>query len=176
VRLSPARSFSAFVVTLAVLSLARPIHGQTVSVAAGVGQFDVFDKGNGAEGTWELRLAPRRLHSLPRWLPELSPIAGVMATSRGAMYGYAGLRWDLPLSPRWSLAPSCTTGLYYRGTGAGKNLGGALEFRSGLELSHRVGETTRLGVTLYHLSHAGIEGRNPGSESRIFTFSQRIAR
>ena len=145
-------------------------------MAAGVGQFDVFNKGEDAEGTWEIRLAPRRLRFQPRWVPDFMPVAGLMATSRGTLYSYAGLRWDLPLSPSWSLAPSFATGLYYRGKGKGKNLGGALEFRSGIELSHAVSDKTRVGLSLYHLSHAGIGGKNPGSESLILTVTQRLRR
>jgi hypothetical protein len=165
-----------FLAALTTVSFARPAYSQPASVSAGVGQFDILNKGEDAEGTWEIRLATRRFRLQPRWIPDFSPIAGLMATSRGTFYTYAGLRWDLPLAARWSLAPSFATGLYYRGTGAGKNLGGALEFRSGLELSHQVGERTRLGITLYHLSNAGIERKNPGSESLVFTVTQRIAR
>jgi hypothetical protein len=160
----------------AAFAIASPGHGQTYSVAAGFGQFDVRNQSHDAEGTWELRMAPRRLRLQPRWLPDFAPIAGLMATTRGTFYLYAGLRWELPIAQRWSLAPSFATGLYYRGEAAGKNLGGPLEFRSAVELSHQVSAKTRLGLALSHLSHAGLQGNNPGSESLVLTFSQRIAR
>ena len=79
-------------------------------VAASAGQYDVFNKGNGVEVGWELRFAPRRLPFLPDFVPELAPIGGALATSRGSLYAYGGFRFDIPLDQRWTLSPSAAGG------------------------------------------------------------------
>jgi hypothetical protein len=143
-------------------------------IAASAGQFDVFNKGNGVEVGWELRFAPRRLRFLPEFVPELAPIAGAMGTSQGTLYAFGGFRLDVPLDERWMLSPSAMGGFYHRGTrGQGKDLGGPVEFRTGFELSVRLGERSRLGLTLSHLSNGGVFDFNPGSESLVLTWSAR---
>ena len=108
---------------------------------------------------------------LPRAVPELSPTVGAMATAQGSLYVYGGLRFDLRLGEGWQVSPQWAAGIYYH---SGTNdLGGALEFRSGIELSRRLGERSRLGLTLYHLSNAGLYSRNPGTESLLLTYRTR---
>jgi hypothetical protein len=94
-----------------------------------------------------------------------------MATAQGSLYVYGGFRFDLPLGERWLVSPQWAAGLYYYA--GGRDLGGALEFRSGIELSRRLGERSRLGLTLYHLSNAGLYSRNPGTESLLLTYRTR---
>ncbi|HEV8582752.1 MAG TPA: acyloxyacyl hydrolase [Thermoanaerobaculia bacterium] len=142
---------------------------QPVAIGASAGRFSALRGSPGYEVGWELRFAPRRFRWLPRALPELSPTAGAMATAQGSLYVYGGFRWDLPLGEAWSLTPQWATGLYY--WDGGRDLGGALEFRSGIELSRRFGAQSRLGLTLYHLSNAGLYSRNPGTESLVLTYS-----
>ncbi len=154
---------------------ARPAHAEPpIAVSASAGRFSVW-RGPARYATyeagWELRFAPRRLRWLPEWVPPLSPAAGAMATARGALYAYGGFRFDQPLGKEWSVSPQLAAGLYYRD--AGRNLGGALEFRSGIELSRRIGERSRLGLTLYHLSNAGLYNVNPGMESLVLTYTAR---
>ena len=141
-------------------------------VSASSGQFDSLRKPLGYEAGWELRFAPRRFRLLPRWAPDLIPVAGAMASSRGILYSYGGLRVEFPFKERWIFSSGSAAGLYYRGYG--KNLGGALEFRSHLELAYRLPDDARLGLCIYHLSNAGIFDFNPGSESLGVTYSARL--
>ena len=55
--------------------------------------------------------------------------------------------------------------------GDGKNLGGPIEFRSIVEVSHQWPNRRRLALGMYHLSNAGIYDLNPGANSVIVTFS-----
>jgi hypothetical protein len=97
---------------------------------------------------------------------------GVMATQEGSLYGYSGFRFPFELNERWTLTPQLATGLYEEGDGV--DLGGLVEFRSGIELAARVGEGHRLGLMLYHLSNAGLYDSNPGIESVVVTWSWRL--
>jgi lipid A 3-O-deacylase len=143
-----------------------------VAVTASAGPFSILDGGvQRYETGWEVSFAPRPFRWVPRFLQKTNPTLGVMATSRGTLYVYGGFRYDLPLGKSWWLSPQWATGLYYRD--GGRELGGPLEFRSGIELSRRIGERSRLGVMLYHLSNAGIYGYNPGSESLVLTYTAR---
>lgn len=161
--------FAAFVLAAAPLQAGMP-----EVIAASSGQFDVFNKGRGVEAGWELRFAPRRFPPMPRFLPDVIPMTGAMATSRGTLYVYGGFRLEVPLGKRWVVSPHWAAGVYYRDRSEdGKDLGGAIEFRSGLELSYVLSERSRLGLSLYHLSNAGIYDFNPGSESLVLTYSVR---
>jgi hypothetical protein len=151
---------------------AEPSFGwQPAAVATSGGVFGIWDDRGIVEAGWEARFAPRRFRWLPRWVPDPVPVAGVMASSRGSLYGYAGFRWEIPLGGGWEVSPQWAAGLYYRD--AGFDLGGALEFRSGIELTRRIGERHRIGLVLYHLSNAGLYWPNSGSESLAVTFSSR---
>jgi hypothetical protein len=165
---------------LAVLLLAVPAKGAPFrlgapeSVAASTGVFEAVRDGDAREIGGELRFAPRRLRFLPRSVPDLIPVAGFMASSRGALYLYGGFRVDYPLGERWVATPSWGAGLYERADG--KRLGGPLEFRTGVELAYRLRDGSRLGVCLYHLSNAGLFDFNPGSESLVLTYSAGLRR
>jgi lipid A 3-O-deacylase len=161
--------FPVFVFVLAAAPLRA---GMPEVIAASAGQFDVFNKGKGVEGGWELRFAARRFPPMPRFVPDVIPMAGAMATSRGTLYVYGGFRFEVPLGKRWMASPNWAAGVYYQ-DGDGKDLGGGLEFRSAIELSYVLGERSRLGLCLYHLSNAGLYDFNPGSESLVLTYSVR---
>jgi len=138
-----------------------------------VASSDVLDPlvdGGSYEIGAELRFAPRRFRLLPRALPDAVPTAGVITAARGSLYLYGGLRFELPLGRRWMISPSTGAGVYYRSS-SGFDLGGPVEFRSGIELSYRLPNGSRMGVCLYHLSNADIFEKNPGSESLILTYS-----
>lgn len=103
------------------------------------------------------------------------PIIGGFGTSDSSAYGYVGLNWDVELMPKQLyLIPNFAAGAYHEGDG--KDLGGALEFRSGIELAYQFTNGHRLGVALNHLSNASIYDKNPGTESVIATYSLPISK
>lgn len=142
-----------------------------MEIVPSLGQFEVFDGGRASEVGWEARFSPRRFRLLPRFLPDVVPVTGAMANSQGTLYVYSGFRFDFPVARRWSVTPSWAAGLYYPGVEGGKELGGVVEFRSGIELAYWLGGRSRLGLSLYHLSNGGLYDFNPGTESLILTYS-----
>jgi len=144
---------------------------EPVAVTVSAGSFGVLDKHEVYETGWEVRFAPHRFRWIPRFLQKTSPTLGAMANSQGDLYAYGGFRYDRPLSRNWSLSPQWSAGLYYQD--GGRNLGGVIEFRSGIELSRRLGERSRLGVSFFHISNAAIYNFNPGSESLVLTYTAR---
>lgn len=94
---------------------------------------------------------------------KLRPLIGIGANTDGAVYGYAGLALDLHLTDRLVLTPSFAPSLYFEGDS--KDLGHVVEFRSGIELSYRFDDASRLGIALHHLSNASLDDDNPGTET-----------
>lgn len=149
--------------------------GAPQAVVASAGMFEpIVQEGESYEIGAELQFAPRRFDFLPRFVPELMPIAGVIASAQGAFYTYGGLRFEIPLGSRFVFGACTGAGLLHRA--ASKDLGGPLEFRSGLELAYRLPNDARIGLSLYHLSNAGLATPNPGSESLVLTYRSRLGR
>ena len=98
-----------------------------------------------------------------------TPFVGATATTDAATYGYAGVGVDIFFGNRWVLTPNFAAGIY--GNGDGKDLGHAVEFRSGVELAYRFDNYSRLGLSFTHISNAGLGERNPGVESLVLTYS-----
>ena len=99
----------------------------------------------------------------------LKPFAGVMATTDAALFGYGGFLLDIYFGNRIVFTPNVAVGLY--SDGDGKDLGSAIEFRSGVELAYRFDNRARLGVAFHHISNAGISDKNPGTETLTLTLS-----
>ena len=94
----------------------------------------------------------------------LLPIGGVLTSSSGQGYAYAGLGIRVSLGSRLRLAPSISAGAYNEGLN-GTRLGSPLEFRSSLAIDVRLSGRTTVSFFLYHLSNAGLGARNPGLEA-----------
>lgn len=133
--------------------------------AFSIGLFDFIDSDKAFEAGLEYRFQTFKL-----WKLELKPVVGLSASENESFWGYAGLAWDVPLSKRWTATPQFAIGLYENGDG--KDLGGVVEFRSGLEISRRLKNGERIGLLFYHLSNARIYDLNPGSESLVITWSR----
>jgi lipid A 3-O-deacylase len=105
---------------------------------------------------------------MPAVVWNLRPVLGGSLLHDGGNYAYGGLRYDYEIGSEWSLSSSFAIGLYSPGE---VDLGGPLEFRSGLDISYRVTPNSSFGIGISHLSNAGIYSRNGGSESLIFTYT-----
>ena len=127
------------------------------------GAFDIIDSDKAIEAGFEHRFEPFTL-----WRQTFVPMAGIAATDEESVWAYAGLRWELSLG-RWVVAPNFAASLYEDGDG--KDLGGVIEFRSGLEVARRLQNGSRVGLLFYHLSNARIYELNPGSESLVLSWS-----
>jgi lipid A 3-O-deacylase len=101
----------------------------------------------------------------------LRPNLGVFVTEEGSQYYYGGFGYDFFLNDSHSLIFTPNVAVGYYEDGGGKNLGGHVEFRSGLELAYAFENQHRLGVAVHHLSNAGIYDRNPGTETVTVQYS-----
>jgi lipid A 3-O-deacylase len=113
-----------------------------------------------------------RFKPVSRW--SLVPAVGATVHDNGAYFVYAEVRREFWLGEAWLLTPSFGMGLFEDGKEF--DLGHTVEFRSGLELGHRLDNGWRLGVALFHLSNGGIGDRNPGTEVLTITLSIPVAK
>lgn len=100
---------------------------------------------------------------------DLLPIVGVQSTIEGDMYGYFGFNYDWEFANQWHLTPTAAVGVYNEG--AGVDLGGPIEFRTGFEIAYEMGNAHRIGLAAHHLSNAGIYDHNPGTEQVMLSYS-----
>jgi len=100
---------------------------------------------------------------------QIAPLAGALATSDGAAYGYVGAYIDVPIKEKWYFTPSIAVGVY--GEGSGKDLGHRVEFKPQAEISYRLTASQHVGLSFYHLSNAGLADRNPGTNGLAATYS-----
>ena len=141
---------------------AAALDGKGWTLSAGI--FDTARDERPVEVGIEYRFPKITLFSLP-----ITMVGGVMATENESFYVYGAFRYDHALAERWVLTPTLGAGIYEQGDG--KDLGGPVEFRSGLEIAYRLANGQRVGLFFYHLSHANIYADNPGSNSLVFTWS-----
>ena len=97
------------------------------------------------------------------------PQIGFLLTIKGSTYLCGGFGLDWVIKDRLVFSPNFAAG-WYR-PGGGKDLGYALEFRSGVECAWQFKSKARLGLFFYHLSNASLGRKNPGEESLEVFFS-----
>lgn len=156
--------FSLGVLLLPFTALAAEGSHPAEHLAFGVGYFDILHD----DGAALLDLEYRGDYV---W-EDLRPVLGVSLDSNGGIYAHGGVHWDFSLDPNWILSPNFMVGAY--SDGGSKDLGHALEFRSGLELSYRFDDASRLGLAFNHISNASIGDKNPGAESLLLVYSHPI--
>lgn len=92
-----------------------------------------------------------------------SPIMGIMVFGDGSKYVYSGFNIFKQFGKHLRVIPNFAVGGYHNG--GKKDLGGALEFRSGIEIGYWILERMMAGVAFHHISNASIYDRNPGTET-----------
>ena len=95
-------------------------------------------------------------------------------TTDGAVYGYGGLYWDLPVQPHWYLTPSFDAGLY--NDGDGPDLGSVFEFRYQIEGSYEFDSRDRVSLALSQTSNLGIADDSPGTEALVLYYHFPLSR
>ena len=101
------------------------------------------------------------------FLGKLSPITGGFITENKALYVYTGAQADFEFGS-FTITPSFAPGYYNQG--GGKDLGYPLEFKSEVQISLDLNDSTRLGMSYNHISNASLGSKNPGANSYIFNF------
>ena len=101
------------------------------------------------------------------FLGKLSPITGGFLTENSAFYLYTGAQaeYDLGL---FTITPSFAPGYY--NSGDGKDLGSALEFKSEIQMSLNLSDSTEFGMSYNHISNASLGDKNPGANSYMLNF------
>lgn len=149
---------------LAALTAAPMAHaGEQSYLTLGGGIFEVLDD---THDSTEFRLEYRHQNVWRNLYPSL----GLMYNTDDAIYGVFSLNYDVYLYKKnIVLTPYTGVGLYEENDS--KNLGGPIEFRSGIELAYECDQGYRVGVNFGHMSNAGIYEKNPGQESLVVNVS-----
>lgn len=167
-----------FLTTLALAALAvSPVMAKSVSTMAPASSNSVDSQGYFVpyvgyysilrnEGSTQFGVEYRA----PVWDFGVRPTIGVNVNTDGDAYGYAGINWDVALvKNQVYLIPNFMVGAYHNGSG--HDLGGAIEFRSGIELAYQFQNTSRLGIAFNHISNASIYDHNPGAETLLVNYA-----
>mgnify|MGYP001408833127 CR=1 FL=1 len=105
------------------------------------------------------------------FLGKLSPITGGFLTENNAFYLYTGVQAEYELG-FLNITPSFAPGYY--NYGSGKDLGYPLEFKTEIQVSFDLSETSNLGMSYNHISNASLGDKNPGANSYMFNFLQKF--
>jgi hypothetical protein len=170
------RLLTALLLAVACLLPAAPATAQVEEWAVHGGVFDLDRSQEAAQAGLEARLRVWRLALGSFELP-VEPAFGAFGNEDGAAYVYTSFRiplaeiWPATWPRRWRVVPFTGVGLYEEGDS--KDLGGPVEFRSGLDVDYRLGDRWWLGVSFYHLSNGVLYDLNPGEESLVLQLSWR---
>ena len=152
--------FAAAVVALGTLSTPAAAQ-EPATLVLGAGASGIWHHNSHVQHTVEtVSVEYRSGHEL---FSEAKALVGAVAMSDGSAYLHAGIYRDFALAPRWIVTPHFSAGAY--GRGSKNNLGGTLEFQSGVDLLYRLDRGWRIGTTLRHVSNGGIYDVNPGIET-----------
>ena len=101
------------------------------------------------------------------FLGKLSPITGGFFTEKSAFYLYSGVQAEYELG-FLTITPSFAPGYYNYGNG--KDLGYPLEFKSEVQMSFNLSDSSHLGISYNHISNASFGTKNPGANSYMLNF------
>ena len=101
------------------------------------------------------------------FLGKLSPITGGFFTEKSAFYLYSGIQAEYKLG-FLTITPSFAPGYYNYGNG--KDLGHPLEFKSEVQMSFDLSDSSHLGMSYNHISNASLGTKNPGANSYMLNF------
>ena len=129
------------------------------------GMFD-FSDDKQASGILGLQHQNEELYR-KSFLGNLSPITGGFLTAKNAFYLYSGVQAEYDLG-FLTITPSFAPGYYNYGDG--KDLGYPLEFKSEIQMTFNLSDSTNLGMSYNHISNASLGSKNPGANSYMFNF------
>ena len=101
------------------------------------------------------------------FLGNISPVTGALITADNAGYIYTGVQAQYKVGAL-NITPSFTPGLYSEGNG--KDLGHVVQFKSEVQLSLNLSDSTEFGFSYNHISNASLGDKNPGANSYMFNF------
>ena len=92
-----------------------------------------------------------------------------MLNTDGGFFIFTGILMDIPLTNFLILTPSFAPGYYNKGKG--KDLFYSLEFRTKIELSLKLTNDIRIGISISHISNVSLGPPNPGVENIAINFT-----
>ena len=111
------------------------------------------------------------------FLGKISPITGGFLTDNNAFYVYSGAQAEYNLG-RLSITPSFAPGYYHTAGNAmggdAKDLGATLEFKTEIQMSLNLSDSTEFGMSYNHLSNANLGEKNPGANSYMLNFIKKF--
>jgi len=159
------------------LATAAATAGQRAPGAAGAEQPLLF----AAAGTFALVeqydypvLIGVHYRGMPRTSWRLRPGVGVDAGPDGMLFAYLDVARDFELPRRWLLTLSLAGGWFENGASIGA--AHELEFKSGLAVGRRLGSGGLVGLAGYHVSNAGLDRPNNGSEALVLFLAMPLRR
>jgi len=101
------------------------------------------------------------------FLGKLSPITGGWITDNNSVYLYTGAQVEYNIG-LVKITPSFAPGYY--NSGDAKDLGSPLEFKSEIQMSLDLSDSTEFGMSYNHVSNAQLGDKNPGANSYMINF------
>ena len=101
------------------------------------------------------------------FLGKISPVTGGFLTEKSAFYFYTGAQAEYDLGI-FTITPSFAPGYY--NSGDGKDLGSVLEFKSEVQMSLNLSDSTEFGMSYNHISNASLGDKYPGANSYMLNF------
>ena len=110
-------------------------------------------------------------HRFPTdWCLGLGPNVGAFVTADESFYVYAGTDQRINVGRSWFIDVITSVGFYEAGDG--KDIGGELEFRSGVAVGRRLRSGSSVSFGFFHLSNSSYYRRNPGVNSLLLRWSR----
>ena len=100
---------------------------------------------------------------------KINPVVGGLVTAKSASMFYGGFETNLG-SDLIYLNLSSSAGIYSNGDG--KDLGNAIQFKSEVNLLYRLSDKSRIGIGSHHISNAGLDSVNPGTNNYYLIFNR----
>ena len=99
----------------------------------------------------------------------INPVVGGLVTAKSASMFYGGFETNLG-SDLIYLNLSSSAGIYSNGDG--KDLGNAIQFKSEINFFYSLSTKTRIGIGSHHISNAGLDSVNPGTNNVYLIFNR----
>lgn len=99
----------------------------------------------------------------------LQPIFGAMGTTKGTLYGYAGIGVPINVTEHVFLMPSVAVGGYKKGDGY--DLDRSVVYKAGTELAYQFNDKSRLGLNFHVLTNGTSLNRADRAEIVALTYT-----
>lgn len=103
----------------------------------------------------------------------IGPQVGASINTDSGKLGHAGLFLDIRPAENWVIWPGTNVAAWDEGDS--KDLGGTFQFMSELYVGYQLPWNDLVGVSLQHISNAGLHDHNPGADTLFLTYTVSFA-